>query len=155
MTRVKLLVAAGLASFLCNCSGATSTQGDAEKLMQTSREWSKAAATGDTDAVLGYFDDGAVMISEGQPPVRGKQAIREYLAGTSKIPGFKIEWEPREAKVSGDMGYLIEQTRLTMTGPEGTPVTREFQAVTVWRKHRDGTWKNVVDMSTSAAPRAP
>ena len=110
MTKSKLWPAAILASCLCNCSGATSPQADADKLMQTSREWSKVAASGNMDAVLGYFDDNAVMISEGQPPVRGKQAIREYLEETAKVPGFKIEWDPQEAKVSGDMGYLIERT---------------------------------------------
>jgi uncharacterized protein (TIGR02246 family) len=120
--------------------------------MQTSREWSKVAASGNINAILGYFDDNAVMISEGQPPVRGKQAIREYLTETVKIPGFKIKWEPQEAKVSGDMGYLIEKTSVTMTGPRGTPVTQHLQALTVWRKQPDGSWKNVVDMSASAAP---
>ena len=123
--------------------------------MQTSREWSKAAATGNMDAVLAYFGEDAVMISEGQPPVRGKQAIRDYLAATSKIPGFRIEWEPQEAQVSGDLGYLIERTRVTMNGPQGTPVTQNLQALTVWRKQSDGSWKNVVDMTASAAPPRP
>lgn len=151
MTRSKLWRTALLASCLCSCSAATS-QADADNLMQTSREWSKVAASGNINAILGYFDDNAVMISEGQPPVRGKQAIREYLTETVKIPGFKIKWEPQEAKVSGDMGYLIEKTSVTMTGPQGTPMTQQLQALTVWRKHPDGSWKNVVDMSASAAP---
>ena len=129
-------------------------EAEADRLMQTSRLWSKAAASGDMDAVLTYFADDAVMMSEGQPPVRGRQAIRDYLAASSKIPGFRIEWEPQEAKVSGDLGYLIERTRVTMTGPQGTPVTQNLQALTVWRKQADGTWKNVVDMTTSAAPAA-
>ena len=91
--------------------------------MQTSREWSKVAASGNMDAVLGYFDDNAVLLSEGQPPVHGKAAIRANLEETAKLPGFRIEWEPQEAKVSGEMGYLIEKTTVTTTGPQGTPVT--------------------------------
>ncbi len=43
-----------------------------------------------------------------------------------------------------------------MTGPQGTPVTQTLQAVTVWRKMPDGSWKNVVDasmpMEDAAAP---
>ena len=155
MTRSMVWVTAVLASCLCNCSGETSTKAEEQKLMQTSREWSKVAGSGNMDAVLGYFDDGAVMISEGQPPIRGKQAIQQYLAETSKIPGFKIEWDPQEAHVSGDMGYLIERTKVTMNGPQGTPVTQEMQALTVWKKQTDGSWKNVIDMSTSAAPPRP
>jgi uncharacterized protein (TIGR02246 family) len=155
MTRSKAWVTAALGSCLCNCSGATSTEAEEQKLMQTSREWSKVAASGNIDAVLSYFDDSAVMISEGQPPVRGKQAIRQYLAQTSKIPGFKIRWDPQEAKVSGDMGYLLERTSVTMNGPQGTPSTQQMQALTIWKKQSDGSWKNVIDMSTSAAPPRP
>lgn len=155
MTRSKLWPAALLAGCLCNCSPAPSAQADEQKLMQTSREWSKVAASGSMDAVLGYFDDNAVLLSEGQPPVRGKPAIRANLEEASKIPGFRIEWEPQEAKVSGDMGYLIEKTMVTTTGPQGTPVTQQLQALTVWRKQADGSWKNVVDMSASAAPARP
>jgi uncharacterized protein (TIGR02246 family) len=152
MTRSMVFVTAVLASYICSCSGKTSTDAEEQKLMQTSREWSKVAGSGNMDGVLGYFDDSAVVISESQPPIRGKQAIQRYLAETSKIPGFKIEWEPQEAKVSGDMGYLIERTKITMNSPQGAPVTQEMQALTVWKKQTDGSWKNVIDMSTSAAP---
>jgi uncharacterized protein (TIGR02246 family) len=155
MARLTAWTAAALAGWLCGCSAVTSTEDEAAKLMQTSREWSNAAATGNTEAVLAYFDDEAVMMSEGQLPVRGKKAIGEYLAQTSRIPGFKIEWEPLEAKVSGDLGYIIERTKVTMNGPQGAPVTQHMQALTVWRKQADGSWKNLVDMTTSAAPSHP
>ena len=125
---------------------------EAERLMKTSREWSKAAEAGDMEAVLRYFADDAILISASQPPVRGRKAIRDYLAGTSKIPGFRIRWEPIEAKVSGDVGYMLERTHVTMTGPEGAPVSEELQAVTVWRKQPDGSWKTVGDASVPAAP---
>ena len=155
MAALRIWTAAILAGWLCGCSATPSTEAEAARLMQTSREWSKAAAAGNTEAVLAYFDETAIMISEGQPPVRGKNAIREYLAQTSTIPGFKIEWEPLEATVSGDLGYMIERTKVTMNGPEGTPVTQQMQALTVWRKQADGSWKNVVDMTASASPSRP
>ena len=120
--------------------------------MQTSRDWAKVAATGDMDKVLTYFADDAVMISAGRPPVRGREALRAFLAETSNIPGFRIRWEPLEAKVSGDMGYMLERTEMTMNGPDGRPVTQHLQAVTIWRKQGDGSWKNVVDASIPAAP---
>ena len=85
--------------------------------------------------------------------MRGKAAIRDYLAASSNIPGFRIEWEPLEGKVSGDLGYLIERTKATMGALGGKPVVLNQQALTVWRKQADGTWKNVVDMTTSEAPR--
>ncbi len=122
-----------------------------DQLMQASRDWSRAAEAGDMDKVASYFADDAVLISAGEQPVRGKQAIRAYLAEASKIPGFKIRWEPVEGEVSGNMGYLLERTHMTMDGPQGTPVTQTLQAVTVWRKMPDGSWKNLVDATVPAA----
>lgn len=151
---MKLLTMCAAATLL-GCQQAPAGGADSgEQLMQTSREWSKAAEAGDMEKVATYFADDAVMLSSGEQPVRGKQAIRSYLAEASKIPGFKIRWEPLEAKVSGDMGYMLERTQLTMTGPEGAPVTQTLQAVTVWRKMPDGSWKNVVDASMPAATGA-
>ena len=144
---MKFLMVSVAAATLLGCQQGPAAEESAEALMQTSREWSKVAESGDMEKVAAYFADDALMMSPGQQPVRGKQAIRGYLAEASKIPGFKIRWEPLEGKVSGDMGYLIERTHMTMTGPEGTPVTDTMQAVTVWRKAADGSWKNVVDAS--------
>ena len=144
---MKFLVVALGAATLLGCEQGGASEESVAALMETSREWSKVAQTGDVDRIAGYFADDAIIVPAGEQPVRGKQAIRAYLAEAKNIPGFKIRWEPLEGKVSGDMGYLIERTHMTMTGPEGAPVTDTMQAVTVWRKAPDGSWKNVVDAS--------
>jgi ketosteroid isomerase-like protein len=89
----------------------------------------------------------------GEASLRGKQAIRAYLERSARVPGFRISWEPLEAKIaaSGDMGYLIERTQVTMNDPSGQPVTQTMKALTVWRKQSDGSWKNVVDMTNPEA----
>ena len=149
---MKLLIICTAVAGLVGCQQAPAQNEDSvEALMQTSREWSQAAQAGDMEKVASYFADDAVILSAGEQPVRGKQAIRSYLAEASKIPGFQIRWEPIEGKVSGDMGYLLERTNITMNGPQGSPVTQTLQAVTVWRKMPDGSWKNVVDASLPAA----
>lgn len=151
MNRIKLVFACAAltASQACN-KPAGDTRADEKALMQTSRDWSQAAQSGDMEKVAAYFADDAVMISSGEPPVRGRQAVRSYLAESMKIPGFRISWEPIEAKVAGDMGYLLERTQMTMTGAQGMPVTQELQTVTIWRKQPDGAWKNVVDIAVPA-----
>ena len=151
---MKFLVIGAAALGLAACQQSAGGEESVEALMQTSREWSKAAQSGDMAKVADYFAEDAIIVPAGENPVRGKQAIRAYLAEAAKIPGFKIRWEPIEGKVSGDMGYLLERTHMTMTGPEGTPVTETMQAVTVWRKSPDGSWKNVVDASIPA-PEGP
>jgi len=127
---------------------AVDSKAEGEKLMQLSREWSKSASTDSIEKTLSYWADDAVVMSPGQPPIKGKDSIRAMVQGASKIPGFKISWEPISVTVSksGDLAYLIEQSQITMNDSTGKPVTEFNKGVTIWRKEPDGSWKNVVDM---------
>ena len=152
MTALRPLAALAVAASIFGC--ARPDQADEEKaLMETSRAWSRAAASGDVEAILSYWADSPIVIQPGQPVMRDRAALRAYLEQSMKTPGFRIGWEPLEAEVSGDMGYLIERTEVTVNGPDGRPLTQHFRAVTVWRKQADGSWKNVVDIS-NAGPAA-
>jgi uncharacterized protein (TIGR02246 family) len=154
--RVSIAVLAAIV--MSGCAAATprvDIEAEARELMRISREWSDTAATGDIDAILAGWADDAVMMAPGQPPIRGKQAIRAYIESTGSIPGFGIRWEPVEARVapSGDMAYLIERNQFTWQDAAGAQVTESNKVVTIWRKQADGSWKNVVDM-WNADPRA-
>lgn len=146
---MKITTALLLFVFLTGC-GETKidTKSEGERLMQISREWSKSAATDNVEKTLSYWADDAVMMSSGQPPLKGKKAIREMVEGTSKIPGFKISWEPLSVSVSksGDMAYMIEKNQITMNDTLGNPITKFGTGVTIWRKESDGTWKNIVEI---------
>lgn len=123
-----------------------------QQLLETSREWSKVAASGNIDSTLTYWADDAVMMPPGKAPIRGKDGIRKYLHSTTKIPGFEISWEPQSAHISddGSMGYLIEKNRIAFTDSLGKQVVQHNKTVTVWRKADNGNWKNIVDMWNSA-----
>jgi uncharacterized protein (TIGR02246 family) len=123
-------------------------EAEGAELMRISREWSSVASTGDMEATLSYWAEDATMMAPGQPPMRGKQAIREYLESTSSIPGFTVRWEPLEAHVaaSGDLAYLIERNQFSYQDSTGARITESNKVVTVWRKESDDSWKNVIDM---------
>lgn len=116
--------------------------------MQTSREWSDVAATRNADKVLSYWADDAVVISAGQPALKGKQEIRQMVEGSFKNPAFKISWAPESAEISksGDLGYMIEHDEMTTTDSTGKAVVKKYKSVTIWKKQADGSWKNVVDV---------
>jgi ketosteroid isomerase-like protein len=107
---MKLIMVSLICTGLISCAEhKVDTKTEGERLMQISREWSKSAATDSVEKILSYWAGDAVVMSPGQPPLKGKNAIREMINGTSKIPGFKISWEPISVVVSksGDMAYLI------------------------------------------------
>ena len=61
----------------------TDQAAEAQKLMQLSREWAKDASTNDVEKVLSYWTQDAVIMSPGQPALRGGEAIGQMLGETS------------------------------------------------------------------------
>lgn len=126
---------------------------EGEKVMQLSKEWSKVASNGDVEKTVSYWADNAVMMSANQPSLNGKQAIRQMVEESFKIPSFRISWQPQSVEVSesGDMAYLIENSQVTFKDSTGNTITQNNKAVSIWKKQNDGNWKNVVDISTPEA----
>jgi ketosteroid isomerase-like protein len=123
----------------------------AEKRMLLKRdaEWATLASRGgDVEAILSYWTDDAVVLPPGQPTIRGKAALRDYVSASLRIPGFSISWKSTEATLSpdGSLAYLNGENRVTMQGPDGSPMTIVGRAVTVWRKEPDGQWRCAVDI---------
>jgi ketosteroid isomerase-like protein len=118
-----------------------------EALMNTSRDWAAATASGDLERALAYWTDDAIVLPPDQPALVGKAAIRAYVQQAVSTPGFSITWEPELAVVSenGDMGYMVERNKVTFNDAAGALQTQFGKAVTVWRLQTDGRWKCVVD----------
>jgi len=145
-TAIILLLAAAAG---CTTKASTvDTKAEGEKLMQISRDWSRSVASHDVGKILSYWADDAVMISAGDPTLKGKPAIRKMVEGSLKDTSFKISWEPQSAEIAsgGDMGYLLEGTKIVANDSTGKPVTHTYKGITIWKKQADGTWKNVVDI---------
>jgi uncharacterized protein (TIGR02246 family) len=133
----------------CN-SQKVDTKAEGEKVMQLSKEWSQAASAGDVEKIVGYWADDAVVMSAGEPVLSGKQAIRKMVEESYKMLGFRISWQPQSVVVSesGDMAYLLENSQISYIDSTCKPITLNNKAVSIWRKQRDGNWKNAVDIST-------
>ena len=144
------VLAIGAGAFLPGCSEkAPPRAADVKALMDTSRAWSRVVATGDVDKVVSYWTDDGVVMMPGEPLRRGKTQIRAYVTSSLKTPGFSISWEPLEGVISpsGDIGYLIELDHLTFPDGHGGITSWTGRGVTIWKKQRDGSWKDAVDIS--------
>jgi ketosteroid isomerase-like protein len=118
-----------------------------ERLLQTSRDWAAATASGDFERALAYWTGDAIVLPPDQPAVVGKAEIRAFVQHAASDHGFSISWEPELVQVSdsGDMGYMVERNRVTFTDASGSLQTQHGKAVTIWRKQPDGAWKCEVD----------
>jgi len=148
MTRITTILLV-LTTIGCN-PHKVDTKSEGKKLMKLSKEWSEVTSTGDVDKTVSYWADDALVMSAGQPPLKGKPAIRQMVEESFKMPGFRISWQPESVEVSesGDMAYMIENSQVSFTDSTGKPVTLKNKAVSIWRKQPDGSWKNTVDIST-------
>jgi ketosteroid isomerase-like protein len=149
MKRLPLITLALYMLTACSAPTTIDTQGEAQKLMQASRDWAIAAKERNIDKVLGYWQDDAVMFSPSQPILKGKQAISEMVKASYADSSFSISWEPVSAEISNDgsMGYIIEKSTISFKDSTGF-VTHKLNAVSIWKKQTDGSWRNVVDMTT-------
>jgi ketosteroid isomerase-like protein len=119
------------------------------RLLRRDAEWAAAAAEGrDVERILSYWTEDAVVMPPGFPSLVGKEALRAYVEGSLRIPGFRITWESSRVELSADgrLAYMFGRNAVTMNGPDGNPVTSEGRAVTIWRREPDGEWRCAVDI---------
>lgn len=133
---------------------------DAQRLLARDREWAQLAAAGvDVEQTASYWSDDAVIVPQGQPVVEGKAAIRAFVADAFHTPGFHISWKsgPPVFSPDGRFAYLRGANTITMSGPDGRPLSFTGRSLTLWRREADGQWRCVLDMwndppASAAAP---
>ncbi len=123
---------------------------DAERaaIVATDSAWLAAAQAGDLEATLAFWTEDARVISPGQPPYVGHDAIRGMLNEAFATPGFSVTWHTTDVVVapSGEVAYSFGTNAFTVPNPDGGLDTLRGQAVVVWRKAADGRWRSAVDI---------
>ena len=120
-----------------------------ERLLRRDAEWAKVAFEGrEVERILSYWTEDAVVMPPGLPAVVGKAALRQYVEGSMQIPGFRITWASTEVTLSpdGQLAYMFGRNEVTVNAPDGTPITTEGRAVTIWRRESDSEWRCAVDI---------
>jgi len=106
---------------------------------------------GPAEAFYEFMSPDATLLREGEPPIKGKEAIRVRMAAGQQ---GTMTWKPEEAAVAAqaDMGYTWGTYVFHSQGPERR--TNRGQYVTVWEKQA-GQWKLVLWSSSSNPAPAP
>jgi uncharacterized protein (TIGR02246 family) len=114
----------------------------------TDAQWLAAVKARDVEKTVSYWSDDATILPPDSPPVVGKKAIRDYVAGAFAMPEFSITWELDKVVVAraGDMAYATANDVITFKGADGKVASMKARAVVVWQKQADGSWKVVVDI---------
>ncbi|MCP4201077.1 MAG: DUF4440 domain-containing protein [bacterium] len=124
-------------------------------LMAADRAWNEAYSTSENPAEVFALNviDGAYLLPPGAPMAKGREAIREVIAGLEAMDGFSVTWAPSDAVVSegADLGYTIGSYEMTMPSEAG-PAKITGKYLTVWQKQDDGSWMVSADMFNANGP---
>jgi ketosteroid isomerase-like protein len=122
------------------------------------------AAASDTTARAGLADGftamlagDAVYLHPGAVVMRGREAIRAFLAAQAPTATTSLRWTPLRAAVSADghAGYTWGVSVVTVQGADGAPVTRFGRYISFWRRAADGAWKVAAHVQIRPGSRVP
>ncbi len=119
--------------------------------------WSSALQAKDVDKFVAYYAPDAVALPPNEPIATTPADIRKGISGLMALPGLSMTFHPTSVGVakSGDVAYTYGVYDMSVTGPDGKPVTDKGKYVTVYKKQADGSWKAAVDTFNSDLPPAP
>jgi ketosteroid isomerase-like protein len=151
---LRAALAAGLLA-LGACSRGSDKEVDAEtaKLLQTDRDFARASVErGMAEAFRAFLYEDAIIFRRAAAPIRGRDAIYDYLA--SNGGDFVLEWEPQEGESSrsGDLGWTWGVYTVSSTDSTGAPQKSYGKYVNVWKKDRAGEWKVLLDIGSPSPP---
>lgn len=154
-----LTILIGLIACLAACSQQPQAPAETHAAEETALrnmdlQWSEAASKRGADQFVRYFADDAIFLPPNVPALTSNAAIQRWASELMSNPGFSLNWQPTKVGVSrgGDMGYTSGTYELTLTGPNGKPVSDQGKYLTVWQKQADGSWKVVADTFNSNLP---
>ena len=122
----------------------------AAAIMQADRDFNQALAARDRTKFLSFIAESAVFV--GTAPMVGHAAILKGWAPFFESGGATLTWEPTRAEilVGGDVGVTIGSWVRRAKTPDGKVAEARGQYLTTWQKQKDGSWKVVHDIGSTA-----
>ncbi|RKH17718.1 DUF4440 domain-containing protein [Corallococcus praedator] len=114
-----------------------------------------SAKAGSAQGFAEFLADDAVMLVEGSYALKGREAIRAWLATHPLEEGGTVHWEPVRWDVSADgtLGYSVGTSTVDADGATAKAMGRY---ISTWRRQPDGQWRVAVTVRNAAkTPMTP
>lgn len=123
------------------------------ELVKLEGEFSDAVAKGGGKAFASWFADDGVTLSNGKPPVRGRDAIAAVANWDPK--DYQLTWYAEGAQMGPNSlsGFTWGHYTANSKDAHGQPVSLSGRYITVWKKVK-GEWKVALDASADDVPAA-
>jgi ketosteroid isomerase-like protein len=102
----------------------------------------------DDRASAACYEDDAIMLAPGQPPIIGRAAIERFLTSFPPFSDYRLD----VAEVFGDGDLAVERGTASMTlrPPGKAPWGSCINYVVVWRRQPDASWRAAREILTPA-----
>ncbi len=100
----------------------------------------RAFAQGDVEAVLSFYEDAAVVMTEPGKAARGTAELRSFFARATQSGSSAKQLQMHVIEADG-VALFVSRWIFQVRGA----AERTFTATTVFRKQRDGGWKALID----------
>ena len=157
MTTKRTSIAVAALAVLAACGSApVDPEAALESVHATEQAQLQAIAAKDLRGAVRNYEDGAILVTPGQPPATGGEAIAAAFDEMLSDPNLKFEVTSGPGWVSegGDMAVTTSTVLYTSSEPgTGNPVQVKIGNQTVWRKPTGKPWQIVTDYNV-ALPEA-
>ena len=127
---------------------AASVEADLAAIAEFNRRYVQAINDGDIDALAALTTEGHMMLMPNRPPLVGKDANIEAMAGVFEQGDIDEAWMPEETVVAGDWAY--QRGTFTVgfrpTGDEGEARNTVGSFLRIYSRQPDGEWRMIRDM---------
>jgi uncharacterized protein (TIGR02246 family) len=152
------------AATLANCGGTPSASvaestavADKAAVETATTAFHQALRTNDLETFMSYVADDVVFMPPGEPPVRGRDAVRQWVTGfLAQYQTSSLTLADREVRVGS--GWAVELGTFEWAlqpAAGGSPVVDRGTYMQVWTQQGDGTWRFAREVYNSSIPPAP
>jgi len=131
---------------LCSTNIVHAVDALTQTIQERENAWSAAYNANDVDRLVAFYEDDAILIPPGSPPVTGHEAIGGVLS--SLFPLLKdLALIVDEVRPLGDNHAVeIGHSTYKSAAEDGQLVPGSDDYQVVWHRGEDGVWRYVTDM---------
>ena len=130
-----------------------------ESIRAMADQYEQAVLAGDTETLVSFYADDAILLAPGHPKAEGTESIRstyQQMFAAGAPTGASLEPTTIVLAEGGDLAYEVGSFTFSGTGPDGTTMTDTGKYLVVWKPNAAGEWKIVADIwNSDAMPGAP
>jgi uncharacterized protein (TIGR02246 family) len=149
------MIAALAFTVSCTRTQVSTPDADFKAIQDDQAQWLKDFQSKNLDRIVSHFSDDAIIIDNGGPPVRGREAAKSVYRAFAEDPSSSLTFEPLRVEVSrsGDLAYVLGSYASVETVPHTQKTTEEKGTyVSIYKKEADGSWKDVTDIGAAELP---